>query len=220
MNVQNHPPKTPERDPLSEMNGLKRTFHCDHQCNVFFVYCPRGKDRTGEKWTEKRQNAMYVQCTPFIAPRFMQLVVVEEHADGFAVVDTTDGLAKDGRDVQDVELGSQERLVLVLGHRVGHNQLVDGRRLDAVDGIAAEDAVGEERIDFGGTLLLEELGRPSDGVAGIRKIVDEDADTVRDVADEHHAGVLPVCDLGGAAFLRRGLVSGREGRQRDILPCG
>ena len=150
----------------------------------------------------------------------MPLVVVEEHADGLAVVDATDGLAEDGRDIQDVELGPQQRLMLDLGHRVGHNHLVDGRRLDAVDGIAAEDTMSQEGVDLGGALPLEELSGASDGVARVEKVVDEDANAVCHIADQHHARILPICDLGGTAFLQEGLVSGREGRPKDMLPCG
>lgn len=98
--------------------------------------------------------------------------------------------------------------MLVLWDRVGHHQLVDGRRLDAADGVSAEDTVGEECVDLGGTLLLEELGSSGDGVARVQQVVDEDTDPICYVTDEHHAGVLPIRNLGGAAFLQRGLVSG------------
>lgn len=144
----------------------------------------------------------------FQSRRPPRLVVIEKHTNRFAMVYSPDGFGEDGRDIQDVELGSQERLVLVLWDRVGHNQLVNSGCLDAADGVSAEDTVGEERVDFGGTLFLEELCGPGDGVARVQEIVNENADPVCYVTHEHHARVLPVGDLGGAALLQRGLVSG------------
>lgn len=126
--------------------------------------------------------------------------MLEQHADGFTVVDAADGLAKDGRDVNDLELGAQAA-VLVLGHRVCDEHLINGRGVDARNGVAAEDAVRQQGIDLGGALLLEQLGCARDGVGGIGEIVDEDADAVGDVADKHHASVFLLGELDGTAFL-------------------
>ena len=132
------------------------------------------------------------------------LLVVEEDADGFTVVDTTNGLGEDGGDIQDLEPGSQRNLVVGLGHRVGDDHLVDGRGLDAADGIATEDAMAQESVDGGSTFVLEKLGGPSDGVSGIQKIIHQDAHTVGHVSDEHHGGILTIGNLGRASFLDRG----------------
>lgn len=63
--------------------------------------------------------------------------------------------------------------------------------------------MGQESVDRSGSLLLQELRRPGDGVRGIRQIIHENARTLLYIADEHHGGVLPVRDLGRAALLHR-----------------
>lgn len=45
------------------------------------------------------------------------------------------------------------------------------------------------------------------GVAGVYQVVDQDADTIRHVANEHHTRVLTLGDLGRAAFLAESLVT-------------
>jgi hypothetical protein len=130
-----------------------------------------------------------------------------------------DSLGQDLRDVENIQLRAKSGLVLVLWHTVGGDELVDAAVLDAGDGIAAEDAVSDERDDGCGTLLLQELGRACNlwstlverrcmnhskgahGVAGVNEIVDDDADTVCYIADEDHAGALTVGDLGRTALL-------------------
>jgi len=121
------------------------------------------------------------------------------------MVDPANGLSEDGRNVEDFELGSKLCLVFLLWHRVGDNHLVDSRGIDAVDGVAAEDAMREESIDLGRALLLEELCGARNGIAGVGKIVDQDADTPFDVADEHHAGILAIRNFGRTTLLYRWL---------------
>lgn len=128
------------------------------------------------------------------------LSVLEKNAHGLAVVDAADGLGEDGRDVDDVELGA-DTPVLVLGHGVGDEHLVNGRGVDSGDGVATEDAVADEGVDHGGALALEELGGAGNGVGSVDDVVDEDADAVGDVADEHHAGVPLLVEFYGTAFL-------------------
>lgn len=73
-----------------------------------------------------------------------------------------DGLGNDLRDVKHIKLCAQSGLVLVLRHAVGGDELVDAAVPDAGNGIAAENAVSDERDDGCGTLLLQELGRACD----------------------------------------------------------
>jgi imidazolonepropionase-like amidohydrolase len=106
-----------------------------------------------------------------------------------------------------------------LRYAIGRDQLVDGTVLDAVDGVPAQDTVGDEGIYSSSALLLEELcssrdlplsvlihmynrsQRPSHGASGVDKIVDQNTDTVDHVTYEDHAGALGRADLGRAAFL-------------------
>lgn len=102
--------------------------------------------------------------------------------------------------VQRLQLGTHA-LVVVLRDRVGDDDLVNGRGVDARNGVATQDAVSEQGVDGGGPLLLKELRGAGDGVARVDEVIDEDAYPVLDVADEHHARVALLGVLGGAAFL-------------------
>lgn len=126
--------------------------------------------------------------------------MLEQDANRLAVVDTTNGLGKDGGNVNDLELGA-EAAVLRLGHRVGDEYLVNGRGVDAGNGIAAENTVGKQGVDLEGALALEKLGSAGNGVGRVAEIVHQDADAVSDVTDEHHAGVALLGKLDRAAFL-------------------
>lgn len=117
------------------------------------------------------------------------------------MVDAPHRLGKDGRDIQDVELGSKLLLVLVLGNRVGNDQLVNRRGLDAADSVAAEDTVSQQGVNCGGALLLKELGGSGDSVAGVGNVVEQNADAVSNVTHEHHTGILAIGNLGRAALL-------------------
>lgn len=115
----------------------------------------------------------------------------EQSADGLAVVHTADGLSEDVRDIQNLELGASLS-VLVLWNRVGDNDLVNGRCIDTLDGVAAEDTVGKESVDDSSAFVLEQLGRSGDGVRSVSQIVHENAGTIGHVANQHHGGVLTI----------------------------
>jgi len=94
--------------------------------------------------------------------------------------------------------------MLLLWNRIGHDNLVQGRSIDAVDGIPAEDAVSYQCVDLTGALFSKEFGCSRDGVACVYDVVDQDAYAVRHVAHQHHAGVLPLSDPGRTSFLLGG----------------
>lgn len=145
------------------------------------------------------------QCLFFLHLSFTcramaQSVVLEKYADGLSVVHTADGLGKDGGDVENLELGALAA-VLLLRDRVGDDDLVNGRGVDARNRVAAEDTVGDKGVDFCGSLALEQLGGARDGVGRVDQVVYENADAVGHVADEHHAGVALLGELDRTAFL-------------------
>lgn len=94
--------------------------------------------------------------------------------------------------------------MLILRNRVGHNDPVNGRCIESWDGIAAENAVSEQCINLGGTLLLEEFGCASDGVGSVTQIVNQNTNPVGNVAHKHHAGVSLFGKLDGTTFLKLG----------------
>ena len=126
--------------------------------------------------------------------------VLEKHANALTVVYTADSLGKDRRNVENLQLRA-EPAMLLLRHRVRHNNLVQGRGIDTRNGIAAEDTVGDESVHFGGTLALEEFRSSGDGVGGIDQVVNKDTDPISDITDEHHAGIAVLVELNRTAFL-------------------
>jgi hypothetical protein len=109
-------------------------------------------------------------------------------------------LSENVADFKDLKLGAQAQVLLLL-HAVGHHHLVKGASVDALDGVAAQDTMGDQGINLGCALLLEELGGPSNRVRGVRQVIDQNGYPVTDVTDQHHGGILAVCDLGRAALL-------------------
>jgi len=91
--------------------------------------------------------------------------------------------------------------MLLLRHRVGHDDLVQSTVVDTINGISTQNAVGDECNHLCSTLLLQELRRASDGVRCIGQIVNEDSRALGHVSDQHHCSVLAVADLCGAALL-------------------
>jgi len=146
----------------------------------------------------------------------MNLVVLEKHTDGFSMVNATDRFSEDTADVQDLKLGTQF-LVLLLWHAVRDDDLVDRRSIDAGNRIAAEDAVGEKRVDVCGALAFHKLGGAGNCVGGVCEIVNEDGDTAGYVSYEHHRRILAIGDAGRSAFLQVWLVVASVRRQ-IILP--
>jgi hypothetical protein len=131
------------------------------------------------------------------------------------VVHTSDSFSKNVAHLKHFQLGAS-RLVFCLINSVGYHDLVERTGVDAIDRVAAQDAVGDERIHLVRTFLLQKLCSTGDGVRGIGKIVDEDRSAARDISDQHHGRVLSVVDLSGAAFL----VNKSEGHAERIGNSG
>jgi hypothetical protein len=91
--------------------------------------------------------------------------------------------------------------VLRLIDRVCHNDFVQGAGVDAIDRVAAQDAVRDERVHLGCAFLLQQLCRACDGVRSVCQVIDKDGRAVRDVSHQHHGRVLAVVDLCWSALL-------------------
>lgn len=136
-------------------------------------------------------------------------VILEQHTDTFPIMHPPNRLRKHAPNIQHLQLRTPF-LMFLLRHTVRHDHLIQRAGIDPLDCIARKHAVGQQRVDFRGALLLEECGGAGDGVGGVGEVVDEDGEARGDVADEHHGGVLAVGDFRGAAFLGGMLVTGRE----------
>jgi hypothetical protein len=117
------------------------------------------------------------------------------------VVHPADRFGEHVANLQDLEFGAGLQ-VLLLGHGVGGDDLVDGAGVDALDRVAGENTVCDERVHSLRAFLLQELGGACDGVGGIGQVIDEDGGAATDFTDEQHCGVLAIRDLRGAAFLK------------------
>lgn len=106
-----------------------------------------------------------------------------------SVVRPPDGLGQRPADVDDLELGAPLQLV-AQGHRVGDDDLGQHALVDVVDGRAAEDAVGHDGDDLARLVLLDDGRGLGKGAARVGHVVDQDADLVDHVADQHHAADL------------------------------
>lgn len=84
-------------------------------------------------------------------------------------------LGKNVTDFEHLQLGTSFAMFRLIDG-VCDNDLVQSTGVDPVDGIAAQDAMGDEGIDFACAFLLEEFGGASDGVASVCKIINEDGD--------------------------------------------
>lgn len=145
----------------------------------------------------------------------MPLAVVEKHADALAVVDTADSLGEHVAYFKHFQLRAACPVVGLVD-RVGHYDLVQGAGVDAVDCVAAQNAVRDEREHFCRAFLLQQLCSACDGVRGVREIIDEDGGAVRDVSDQHHGRILAVVDLCGASLL----VDEGKGHAECVGDCG
>lgn len=151
----------------------------------------------------------YRESSGLRTDRKVRALVLEKYTDGLAVVDSANGLGEDGGDVEHLQLGARAA-VFLLGNRVCYNHLVNGRGIDSRDGISTEDAVGDEGIDLGGALALEQLRGARNGVACVDNIVDQNANAVCDITDEHHAGIALLVKFYRPTFLS----VGRESESR------
>lgn len=128
------------------------------------------------------------------------LVVLEKDADRFAVVNPSDRLCEYAANLQYFEFRAQA-LVLFLWDTVSDDDFVNSAGVDAGNGIAAENSVGEKCVDVGGTLSLYKLGSAGNGVGCISEIINDNGDPASDISHKHHSGVLAVSDASWSTFL-------------------
>lgn len=127
-------------------------------------------------------------------------VVLEQHTDGLSVMDSADGFGENGGNFENLELGAQPTM-LVLRDRVGDHNLVNGRSIDASNGISTEDTMGEQSVYSSSALTLEKLGGSGNGVARVDDVINQDAHTIGNVTNKHHAGISVFGELDRASFL-------------------
>lgn len=121
--------------------------------------------------------------------------VVEQVAHALAVVGTTDSLGQDGSHVDELEptaflavLDAQGfDLVLGDGDGVCDDEPRQRRSPQDLDGLAGQDAVGDQGDDVAGAVSDQRVGGLGQRAAGVGHVVDQDGDFAFDRADEGHA---------------------------------
>src|SRR5581483_6320993 len=113
----------------------------------------------------------------------------EEARDGVLFVGAAHRLAEEGGDREPANLGETFRLGRERD-RVGDDELVDVRALQARDGGAGENGVGRAREDGRRAGLANGVGRGAERAPRVHHIVDDDGDAGVDVADDVHLGHL------------------------------
>lgn len=102
-----------------------------------------------------------------------------------AIVSPTNGLGEHHGHVNTLNLVAILH-VTVLWNRVCHHNGFEASIVDAWDGWTAEDSMGEDGKDLGGSGFEELLGSVTNGSACVCHVVDENRDSLSYVTDEHH----------------------------------
>lgn len=88
-------------------------------------------------------------------------------------------------------------LLFFVGHGVRDDDAAQAAVVDVLDGVAGEDTVDDDGVDFPSSVLHHSVGCLDESTAGIRHVVNDDGDLIFDVTNEHHAGNL----VGTGTFL-------------------
>lgn len=145
----------------------------------------------------KSQNALAMPSSlrPHTAAPLINGRMLEQKADTLAVVRAPARLGQRGRDVDGLDAVAQGLLGLVR-HRVGHDNVLELAVVQRLDGIAAEDAVGDDGQRILRAVLDDDVGGLAQRAARVGHVVDDDGGFTRHVADQNHAR-----DLVGAGAL-------------------
>lgn len=135
----------------------------------------------------------------------------EESTDRLSMVHAANGFGEHRTNFKDFQLGAQAT-VFILRNAVRYDDLVQSGSIDTRNGISTEYAVSEQSVNVGCSLLFQQLGRPCNCVRRIRQIVDQDSNSVGNLSNQHHGGVLAIGNAGGSTFL--GDMSVRKFRER------
>lgn len=83
-----------------------------------------------------------------------------------------------------------ESLLLLVGNSVGDNELGQLGLVQLLNGVAGEDAVGDNGDRTTGAVLNDDLSGLAEGAASIGHVIDNDGDLATNVTDQNHAGNL------------------------------
>ena len=90
------------------------------------------------------------------------------------MVYSSDCFRKDITYLQHLEFRTETH-ILFLRNTVCDNDFIESGSIDPRNGIAAEHAMGEQRIHHRSTLLFQEFSCARDGIGGIGKVIHENS---------------------------------------------
>ena len=83
-----------------------------------------------------------------------------------------------------------EGLLVLVGHSVCDDQLCELGLVQLLDGVAGEDAVGDDGDGTTSAVLDDNVGGFAEGAASVGHVVDDDGDLAAHVTHQDHAGDL------------------------------
>lgn len=113
----------------------------------------------------------------------------EQEANRLSVVSASARLGKGRANVDRLDLGA-EQLLLLVGHGVGDNDTLEATVVEVLDRFSGENTVGDDGVDLASTVLHDRLSGFGERSAGVRHVVDNNGNLVLDVSDEDHPGDL------------------------------
>lgn len=113
--------------------------------------------------------------------------MAEEKRDTLAVMSPPAGLGECGADVDRLELVALV-LLAAMGHRVGDDDSAQTATVERLDSVAAKNAVRDDGHHLTRAVLHDRVGGLDQRATGVGHVVDQDGDSVLDVAHQHHAG--------------------------------
>lgn len=82
-------------------------------------------------------------------------------------------------------------LLLFVGYSVGHNDLLESAAVQRLNGVSAQDAVGDNGNSvLGSTLIDQDASSLDESSAGVRHIVHENSSLASYFSDQGHSGDL------------------------------
>lgn len=110
----------------------------------------------------------------------------EQETDRLAIMRPPASLRQRGADINSLDLVASFLLLLVR-NGVGDDQAVEAAAVQILDGLAGQNAVDDDGVDFLGTMLHYRVGGLDQRAAGVGHIVDDDGNLVLHVANQDHA---------------------------------
>lgn len=121
--------------------------------------------------------------------------MAEQKRNALAIMRAPARFGQRGADVNRLELVALLFLAAV-GHRVRDDDSSQPATVESLDGVAAENAVGDDGHDFPRAVFHERVGGLCQRPTRVGHVVDQDSHPVFNISDQHHSrdfvGAIPL----------------------------